>query len=578
MDDKSFYDVLDEEIDAAANTFKDNEFLKKVKDNVNATKSFSFLYWFLERYLPNKDFVDFENYITEGEDDSSCDLIFSNENHDGKEVFYVVQAKWFEKGNISKSKGLTKEIKACLSDFNLIKSGKKSSTLNDKFNIQYQKLIDHKNKNGKIKFIFLALCNGDINIRDYVDDFISNMVSFELMDFQKIKEQYVELKYKGVRTHNPLEKPYYPISELNLKIEKDQIIKINNPYESYILIIKPKEIYILFEKYGNSLFAKNIRNPLVGSLFNKEIEDTILNNPKSFWYFNNGITAITDEINDFYEDSDNITIKGIQVINGAQTVYSVYQAYKYASEDDKNQMDSDGRITIRLVTTGGKDFDLKVTRFTNSQNPVNERDFHANDEVQIRLQKDFLKKTNVWYETRRGEFSRSPRNVLKIRNEDLGQSYLAYYLTDPFNAKQNKKLIFVSSSINKNGLYEKIFNQNTAYDDMLVAYYLHSYIDKERKDLSKIIKNIDTSSITKDQESMLDYDFVQYAGFEILSLLKILFYHMNENKKQLNSKLITYFEKNTLSKISKSYDSVKDFIKYDMSIKKANNSCLLYTS
>ena len=48
---------------------------------------------------------------------------------------------------------------------------------------------------------------------------------------------------------------------------------------------------------------------------------TLSSEPVNFWYFNNGITAITDSIDPFHDDSTKVTITGIQIINGAQTVF-----------------------------------------------------------------------------------------------------------------------------------------------------------------------------------------------------------------------------------------------------------------
>ncbi len=581
MKNELFYDIIDQRIDELSNIFKSNSHLKK--QNEFGKKSFSFLLWFLERYLPKNDLIEFENLITEGNDDSSCDLIFSNTDQLGKEIYYVVQAKWFAKNNINKTKEITKEIKACLSDFRLILSGKKESEHNINFNKQYRKFIDHKRNNGKIKFIFLALCSGDINIDEHINDFKNPLVQFELIDFFKLKQQYIEIEYKEVKTHNPIETPYIPKSEFKLDFEKEQVITIERPYPSHIFLVKPKVIYTLFERYGQSLFYKNIRNPLPNSLFNDKIKDTILNNSINFWYFNNGITAITERIDPFHKDSTNATIKGIQVINGAQTVFSIYDSYKNATDTERDKMDEYGLITLRTVTTGGKDFDLKVTRYTNSQNPINERDFHSNDEVQKRLQFDFLKYTNVWYETRRGEFRRKIKDITKLTNEVLGQNYLAYYINNPFNAKQSRKLFFVSNRLNKNGLYEIIFNENTEYDDMLVAYYLNLLVDRKRKAIKKKIDNIDTNNLTinnltiEDKE-LLEYDFIQYANFDIMALFKLLFYKTNEdNPKAINGKIISFFEKGTIERIENAYNFITSFILEYLKEIKRKDSKIVYS-
>ena len=571
MKNEIFYDIIDSEIDKLSVPFKSNEHLKKQDEN--GKKSFLFLLWFLKRYLPNCDLSELEIFITEGNDDSSCDLIFTNKDQSGKEIYYVVQAKWFAKQNINKAKEITKEVKSCLSDFRLILSGKKESEHNIQFNTQYQKFINHKKENGKIKFIFLALCNGEINIQEHIDDFISNLVSFEFIDFYKLKEQYIEIEFKGVKTHNPIETPYIPKTEFHLEFKKNQVIYIKNPFQSNIFLIKPKEVYLMFDKYGQSLFYKNIRNPLPNSLFNNEIKNTITNNPVNFWYFNNGITAITDKIDDFHEDSTKVTITGIQVINGAQTVYSIYQSYKFASDEVRARMDENALITFRIVKSGGNDFDLKVTRFTNSQNPISERDFHSNDDIQKRIQFDFFKYSNIWYETRRGEFRKKLKGVSVLTNELLGQLYLAYFVNDPFSAKQSKKLLFVSKNINQNGLYEIIFNDATNYEDMHLSYHLNLLVDRKRKSFKSKINLIDTTKLSPEDEKLLEYDFIQYSNFEIIALFKILFYKVNEhNTLSINGKSITYFEKGTTEIIEKCYDYITNFISNDLKDRKKIDS------
>jgi hypothetical protein len=571
MKNELFYDIIDSEINKLSVPFKNNPHLKKQDEN--GRKSFLFLLWFLNRYLPDCDLSELEEFITEGNDDSSCDLIFTNKDQSGKEVYYVVQAKWFVKQNINKAKEITKEVKACLSDFRLIISGKKESEHNQQFNVQYQKFLIHKRNNGKIKFIFLALCNGKINIKEHIDDFISNLVSFELIDFYKLKEQYIEIEYKGVKTHNPIETPYIPKTEFELEFKQNQVIYIDRPHKSNIFIIKPKEVYLMFEKYGQSLFYKNIRNPLPNSLFNSAIKNTISNNAINFWYYNNGITAITTKIDDFHKENTKVTITGIQVINGAQTVYSIYESYKYATDDVRERMDQNALITFRVVESGGDDFDLQVTRFTNSQNPISERDFHSNDEVQKRIQFDFFKHTNVWFETRRGEFRKKIKGISILTNELLGQLYLAYFVNDPFNAKQNKKSLFVSKSINSTGLYEIIFNEETNYEDMILSYHLNLLVDRRRKAFKSIINDIDTTKLTVEEEKLLEYDFIQYSNFEIIALFKILFYKANEhNLNSINGKALSYFEKNTLDVIEKCYVFITNFILEDLKERKSKDS------
>ena len=209
MRNETFYDTVDYQIENLNKIFKDNEFLKK--QDQTGKKSFGLLLWFLNNYLPEKELAEYEDLITEGDDDSSCDIIFQNSDQEGEEVYYVIQAKWFKLGNINKTNKIGKEIKACLSDFRLILSGKKTpSHTNEKFNTQYKKFITHKKNNCKIKFVFVTLCQSDENINEHISSFVSELVSFELLDLNILKQNFIEIHYKEIKTHNPLETPYLP--------------------------------------------------------------------------------------------------------------------------------------------------------------------------------------------------------------------------------------------------------------------------------------------------------------------------------------------------------------------------------
>ena len=145
-------------------------------------------------------------------------------------------------------------------------------------------------------------------------------------------------------------------------------------------------------------------------------------------------------------------------------------------------MDSEALVTLRILRSAGKDIDLNITRYTNSQNPVSDRDFVANEDVQIRLQKESFN-TPYWYEKRRGEFRVEEIDDIKIvSNEVFARYYLAYFLHQPDkfinrNVDNNKDLIFISHKDHKDGLYETVFNDKTTFVDMLAGYRLVNLIE-----------------------------------------------------------------------------------------------------
>jgi hypothetical protein len=479
---KEFYNVIDSNLDTLLEKYQDDEFIKKHKGAINNRKSYALLIWFLEFYGRKSNYKDF---ITDGDQDSSCDIVFDNTNNQGDKIFYVVQSKWNTADNSEKETKKDEILKA-INDFDTILGGEKQN-VNEKLKAKLEELDNHLKANGEVKFIFLTLSQYKGGADENISAFIKNdeKIKFEVIDINRIKVNYIDIIYKKIEPLNPVESYHNPEEDpITIEIvQKNGVVKIEKPFEAYMFLLRPKSIYDLFEKYGFTLFYKNVRNPLLQSQFNEDIERTAVDNPAFFWYYNNGITAITYLLPTIGKRAEQIELTGLQIINGAQTVYAIYRAYKDASPTKRKQMDSQSLVTLRLLKSGGKDFDLNVTRYTNSQNPVDDRDFCANDDIQIMLQNAFYD-TNFWYEKRRDEFRETPENITEISNYVFANTYLAYHLQDPASVLKNynyqkqtgKDLNFISHKEHKDGLYEKIFNDETKFENMLCGFYVFDVI------------------------------------------------------------------------------------------------------
>ncbi|ALB42023.1 abortive phage infection protein [Anabaena sp. WA102] len=482
---KEFYNVIDSNLNILLEKYQDDEFIKKHKKHkgaINNQKSYALLIWFLEFYGRKSNYKDF---ITDGDKDSSCDIVFDNTNNQGDKIFYVVQSKWNNADNSEKETDKDEILKA-LNDFDTILRGEKQN-VNEKIKAKLEDLDNHLKANGEVKFIFLTLSQYKGGADENISVFRKNdeKTKFEVIDINRIKVDYIDRIYKKIEPLNPLESYQNPEENpVTLEIvQKNGVVKIEKPFEAYMFLLRPKSIYDLFEKYGFALFYKNVRNPLLQSQFNEDIERTAVDNPAYFWYYNNGITAITYFLPSIGRKAEKIELTGLQIINGAQTVYAIYRAYKDASPTKRKQMDSESLVTLRLLKSGGKDFDLNVTRYTNSQNPVDDRDFCANDDIQIMLQNASYQ-TNFWYEKRRDEFRETPENIETVSNSVFANTYLAYHLQDPSSVLKNynqqkqtsKNLNFISHKEHKDGLYEKIFNDETTFENMLCGLYVFGVI------------------------------------------------------------------------------------------------------
>ena len=512
MKNTEFYDLLDKEIMEIVDKFKNHEDIKKMDENNR--KSYGFLLWFLKNSMEinGQKLEEYKEYITDGNDDNSCDLIFSAMD-DSEKVYYIIQAKWFTKTNVGKTNEMEQIYKACLTDFSMIlHHQKQESTTNMNFNKKYRELKRHVENNGKVKFILLMLCKQSESVRiEELSEYIkSPLVETEIYDFSMLKNFYIDLKYRGFKTDNPLANTDPVNGKIEISIIPEKNMNIGLKQKAYIFLLKPDVIYDLYDKYGNRLFEKNVRNPLEVEA-NKMIIETAINDPDNFWLYNNGLTAITRKVYDFYDIASKISVLGLQIINGAQTFKSIAIAYKNATSAQKRKMKEKMRVTIRIIAGVTTEIEASIIQYTNTQTAILPRDYHSGDPIQKKLYYEFLKNTEIIYERRRGEFGKYKLN--QVSNEILAQGYLAYYLQDPYFARTTKDSIFKEK-------YEDIFNENTNYQDMYIAYKLLRFIESKITNLKKQKK----TQIGLEKR----YNAIKDGKYYILALFKILFIDFNE--------------------------------------------------
>ncbi len=506
---EQFYDLLDKELETIIVEYEEDIRIKKL-NQVNQQKSYALLIWFLKFYAPYE--ILFQQAITDGKDDSSCDLIFKR-REEGSIIYYVVQSKWNAKTKLmtagkESAKINSDEVKKAIVDFESVLKKNKKRGSNELFNQKLDDLNQHlAEPEGKIKFIFLGLLAKNESLDENINNFqkaYSPYIKLEIIDIERLKRDYIEFNYKKIRVMNPLRHKYNDpeTDTFNLPIErmldwdgKGDHLRITNPYESYMFFVKPKTIFELFTKYEFGLFFSNVRNPIPEPNYNEAIVQTLLQQPDMFWYYNNGITAITRSMKPIGFRSESIQLTGLQVINGAQTVYSIYAAYQNASYEQIRAMDDEAKIALRLIRSTNQSVNLEITRYTNSQNPMEARDFWANDSIQIHLQEESFK-TKYWYERRRGEFRSVPEGVTVLNNEAIVLSYLAFYEQKPVIPILKPNSIFKPA---KNGIYDTVFHKATSFDNFLASHFMWQWMIEYLKDFVKKSKKTDSLSLVSEE-------------------------------------------------------------------------------
>jgi hypothetical protein len=203
---KDFYKIVDAELSDIIEKYSDDEMIKKHSLSKDNQKSYALLVWFLEFYGKKTDYVP---NITDGPGDSFCDIIFDKKDTRGKNIYYVIQSKWNTQKNAIKNISNT-EIGYAISDFTTILQNNKKPTENNSFNQKLVELSEHIKSNGLVKFIFLALCqeNIDDNINSFNQEFKPHELKF--IDINRLRHDYIERKYKQIKPSNPIEHTYNP--------------------------------------------------------------------------------------------------------------------------------------------------------------------------------------------------------------------------------------------------------------------------------------------------------------------------------------------------------------------------------
>lgn len=165
------------------------------------------------------------------------------------------------------------------------------------------------------------------------------------------------------------------------------------------------DLYKAFTRFGWRLFDLNLRYEIRNSSINGEIVGSLIHQKsrRQFHHYNNGliITAKRYKIND---QEHKIRIFGAQIVNGLQTVKSIYNAV-VTKEVALEEIEKDCVVQVKVIATPDHDFVSRVVRSTNNQNPMAPRNLRSNSREQKVLRTGFALLDPKWfYQLKDGEW------------------------------------------------------------------------------------------------------------------------------------------------------------------------------
>lgn len=233
-------------------------------------------------------------------------------------------------------------------------------------------------------------------------------------------------------------------------------------------------------KFELGFLYDNVRGYLGETKFNKNIIQTLKNEPSKFFMFNNGITITARNIimrpfngNKKYS----CTIEGFQIVNGGQTLRSIYK-YKDIEFDEDNLVAAE--VLVRLFKT---EYDEVLTNdiaeYTNSQNAISSVDLKSISNLQVKIEK-YLETEGIDYIRKAGDVVTKKKDFsIRISMEKLAQiiySHKGY----PDRATNQKSKLFDT-------YYDEVFDLKDVNFDLyvkLIKYYCEAekiYSESEYK-------------------------------------------------------------------------------------------------
>ncbi|AOW98987.1 hypothetical protein BJP34_05590 [Moorena producens PAL-8-15-08-1] len=259
---------------------------------------------------------------------------------------------------------------------------------------------------------------------------------------------------------------------------------IAEPYQAFYGQINAVDVGKWWVENKNRLFAQNIREFLGNSDVNEEMVKTLENDPELFWYFNNGITVLCQEISQVGVNKNRkfgeFQAKGISIVNGAQTIGCIGALYEDSSPEIIEKLE-DAEISIRFISLEKcqEDFGEKVTRATNTQNKVENRDFVALDPQQERLYREFKTLGKKYHYKRTAEtIERNDKNY-ELDEATVALACANSHIDLVMTAKQELSKLWSDPS---KPPYTKLFNSHVN------ALQLYRQIEIKRE-VESIIKN-----------------------------------------------------------------------------------------
>lgn len=345
-----------------------------------------FVAWYL-RNIYLRDPIQTKYDITDGADDKQIDAIVID---DDNTTVYIIQGKFIGASKVD-SEPLREVLSAWLQLKNLVKL---QETCNERLK---RKLVDLSNalqEDYAMNFELITTANltdsAKNDLKRFQEELAKDeelMASMHVVDEDELKRRYEMALEREIPSINH-----------TLRLEDVKYLSMNCAGTKVVIAAIPLRECIKFPGIKDGrLFRKNVRQFMgLNNKVNKSIKSTIYSDRyRDFFFYHNGITAICDKME---LNNSNLTLKGLSVVNGCQSLNTILACSERVKELE------DTYILFRFYEIPQRDRADKITTSTNFQTAVKPRDLRSNDRRALNLKRLFEQRYPMGYFiTKRGE-------------------------------------------------------------------------------------------------------------------------------------------------------------------------------
>lgn len=330
--------------------------------------------------------------VVDGFNDNGVDAIYFDEE---VKAVYVVQSKWVQSGNGTIDLG---SIQKFLAGFRDLLSAR-FERFNEKI-LARQASLESALEGIDVAFNLVIVYTGKQGLAEQQERAFADIVAelnnpVDIVSYRVLTQRDIYAAIAGTMDN----------ASISIDVTLYDWGQIREPYQAFYGQVSAEEVAQWYQEHDSKLFARNLRKFRGDTEVNRAIRNTLVRESEKFWYFNNGITVLCNNISKkaiggATRESGRFVCEGVSVVNGAQTVGSIAAAVSQGFTKAK-----DARVLVRFISLENcpPGFAIEVTTATNTQNKIERRDFASLDPLQERLRTELMLDLSKLYVYKSGD-------------------------------------------------------------------------------------------------------------------------------------------------------------------------------